>query len=181
MAIVLDAHVAHHAVEVIDRHVERLGHLCRRQRVLRIGVQHAKRATNNGVGTVDNLFIGELAPLRILRGDIAARLSDLWQHLAGHPTLESLGLWQLRRENQRVETALVDECYTGFVGSVANCDGALIFCIYMFSKSIAGIAVPQCRGNILAPDLYEKISIMARIMHFLPCFIAVPYQGGLKI
>ena len=49
VAAVLDAQVAHHAVEVIDRHVERLGHLCRRQRVLGLLVQHAKRATNNGV------------------------------------------------------------------------------------------------------------------------------------
>ena len=78
VATVLDAHVAEHVVEVEDRHVERLGHLRSRQRVLSRLVQHTKCATYNDIGTVDNLFIGELAPLRIFRGDIAARLSDLW-------------------------------------------------------------------------------------------------------
>ena len=128
----------------------------------------------------------EISPSAVSRGSHREVNPDdvallFYQQLAGHPTLEGLGLWKLGRENQSVKTALVDDCHSGFVGSVANCDGALIFFIYMFSKSIAGIAVPQCRGNILAPDLYEKISIMARIMHFLPCFIAVPYQRGLKI
>lgn len=64
-----------------------------------------------------------LFALAVLGGNIAARLADLRQHLGGHPSFELAGLWQLRRKNQRVETRLVDDDGSGFVGSVANRDG----------------------------------------------------------
>ena len=60
---------------------------------------------------LQHLTHGIVVHVGTLRGDVAARLANLRQHLTGHPTLESLSLWQLRRENQRVETALVDDDY----------------------------------------------------------------------
>ena len=100
---VLDAHVAQDAVKVPHRHVECLGHLRSRQRVLRAFVHHFQRTPYDGIGSINNLFSRELSPIDILRGDVATRLSNLWQHLRSHPVIESLGLWQLRRENQGVE------------------------------------------------------------------------------
>ena len=46
-------------------------------------------------------------------------------------------MWQLRGENQRAETRLVDEDRLTFVvrTSVANCDGGFVFFIYVFSQS----------------------------------------------
>ncbi len=51
----------------------------------------------------------QLAPLGIAGGNVAARPSDLRKHLRGHPALERLRLRQLRREDEGVEAALVDE------------------------------------------------------------------------
>ena len=55
-AAVLYAHVAHHLVEVIHRHVEGLCHLRCRQRVLGIFVQHAKTLADNIVSQGKNLL-----------------------------------------------------------------------------------------------------------------------------
>ena len=38
-----------------------------------------------------------------------------------------LRLWQLGREDECIQTALVDECYAGFVGSALNRGSALVF------------------------------------------------------
>ena len=129
MVAVLDAHIAEDGVEVAGGHVKRLGYLRSSERVLGLLVQHADGATYDGVGSVNDFLASELAALRIRRRDVTTRLANLWQHHIGHPALEGLGLWKFGRENQSVKTALVDGCHSGFVGSVANCDGALIFCI----------------------------------------------------
>ena len=41
--------------------------------------------------------------------NVPARLTDLWQHLTGHPSLERPRLFQLGGEDESVETAFVDE------------------------------------------------------------------------
>ena len=74
VAPVLDAHVAQHHVEVVDRHVERLGHLCRRERVLRLLVECAQHPRHDLVGhpqylrcrRVHHLRARELCPQIIL-------------------------------------------------------------------------------------------------------------------
>ena len=98
---------------------------------------------------MDNLLVGELSTLCILRGDVATCLANLRQHLTGHPTLESLGLWQLRRENQRVETTFVDEHRF-----LVSADGVtnryairFVLIIYMIKQCFTAIAVPQCRES----------------------------------
>ena len=48
----------------------------------------------------------------VLRGwchHVASLLADAWQDFAGHPMLESLGTFELGREDEGVETGFVDE------------------------------------------------------------------------
>ena len=57
--------------------------------------------------------------------------------------LEGLGLRQFRRENECIQTALVDECYAGFVGSALNRGSALVFLIYVGCQCILWFGIPQ--------------------------------------
>ena len=68
-----------------------------------------------------------------------------WHCFRGHPALERLSLRQFRRENQRIETALVDKGCTCFVvrTSVANRDGGFVLSVNMLVQRIAGVAVPS--------------------------------------
>ena len=65
--------------------------------------------TNDVVSTLNDLLLQEHVSFGILGRDIAARHTNLRQHLRGHPALEGLRLRQLRREYQRVQAGLVDE------------------------------------------------------------------------
>ena len=65
------------------------------------------------------------ASVGILRRDEAARLADGRQLLRRHPVLEHLRLRQLRREDQGVETRLVDDDL--FLGSTKR---ALFACCH---------------------------------------------------
>ena len=78
----------------------------------------------------------------------SSRLADLRQHLRGRPVLEHLGLWQLRREHQRIESVLVNDYHSRFIGSVANRDGAFIFLVHVLVQCIAAVLIPQRLSHV---------------------------------
>ena len=56
------------------------------------------------------------------------------------PSLELPGLRQLRGEHQGVEAALVDEDSSGFVGSLPNWEGALVFVVNVLLNGLRGFS-----------------------------------------
>ncbi len=72
----------------------------------------------------------------------------LQAHLRGHPALERLVLRQLRRENQRIETALVDDGHLLSSSKGVAYHDPLVFVVNMLSQRITCVAVPQGRRHI---------------------------------
>ena len=76
----------------------------------------------------DLVLTREDASLGVAGWDVAARPADLRQYLACHPALERFRLRQMAGQNERIESALVDNHSLRLVvgTSVANRDGGFV-------------------------------------------------------
>ena len=108
-------------------------------------------------------------------------LPDAWEHFGGYPMLESFGAFEFGGEDERVETAFVDDD-----GLLVSARGAhfvhpFVFIIYMLSYCLFWIVVPQCRSHILtheisfpiyhaSTDLSELLALENLILHNSFCF-----------
>ena len=65
---------------------------------------------------------------------VSALLTDGGKHLAGDPSLEPLGAVELRREDEGVKAALVDE--DGLLGSAQSVDGVVFHDVIIINVSL---------------------------------------------
>ena len=146
------AHVAQQVVERLYVHAPRTGHLRSRQTTNTRCIHQLQRTSHNLVGQCQHLLVSQRAAVGIVSRDVAARLPDLWQHLRRHPALEGLRRWQLRRENQCIESTLVDEhCLRLVVRTRAlNQGGGFVLLVNVSCKCISAFAVPQRRRHVFS-------------------------------
>ena len=86
----------------------------------------------------------------IIKRNVATRLAYLRKHLRSAPSLKLSCPWQLRLEDERVETRLVDDGrLLSSTKGVAIRD-ALIILVHMLVKGITHVAVSQNRRYIFA-------------------------------
>ena len=130
------------------RHREFLGNLGGRETAH--ALQHLVTVLSLGLQFLD--VACQILDLFLLR-HIGTRLAYLRQHLGSHPALESLRLLQLRRENQCIETALVDDGHClGSTKGALNQGVLFIFCIYVCSQGISALGIPQCLCDVLTHE-----------------------------
>ncbi len=76
--------------------------------------------------------------------------ADRGKDFTCYPTLKTFRALQLAPEDEGVHTGFVDDGLIWIARcSVVKRDGILILIVNVFSKCITGIAIPQCRCNIL--------------------------------
>ena len=128
-----------HPRQVVHRHRQLLGNLRRRQAAHT--VEHLVTVLRLRLHRLD-LVVQRLDLLAV--DGVRARLTDQRQHLTCHPALEGLRLLQLRREDQCVETTLVDDDnFLWATDGVTNRYPILsILIVHMVDNCLSRILVP---------------------------------------
>ena len=151
------------------------------------------RAVQDGAGVVRERFLADerrfqFAALHfrfhyLLFQFVSSVLADGGKHFRGNPSFEPFGAFQFRGEDERVESAFVDDGHFLVSAKGITFRYPLIFIVYMVCHCFRCILVPQCRSNILSheisfstyhasADLPELLAFKNLILHNSFCFVS---------